>query len=298
MTMNLRVRRLTALCALPFMLAHGLAHAVIHAVEVTSTGNEVNVPLPPGTQEVELETQRAGNCRFGRTWGYDLTARQLWVNGGCAGTFKVHVRDDAVPATASAPSDSSNAAAGLAAMAAIAGVAILASQGNKHHNNNGYYPPPVYPPQGYPPPPPPPGAYPGGYPQGGWAPPPGSRQSLMRHASGACMDAKDGARPGTPINVWDCHGRPNQVFYRTPMGELVVQGLCVEPAGGAMQQGARLVSAPCNGTPMQRWAFQGAQIRNLQNGLCLDVLNGQARRGAPVAGYFCNGGAPGQRWFW
>jgi hypothetical protein len=296
--MTPRAIRFTALCALPLMLFQGVAQAALHTVEVTSTGNEVSVPLPPGTQEVELESQRAGNCRFGRTWGYDLSARQLWVNGGCSGVFKVHVRDDAVPATASAPSDASNAAAGLAAMAAIAGVAILASQGNKHHNNNsGYYPPPTYPPQGYPPPPPPPGAYPGGYPQGGWAPPPGSRQSLMRHASGACMDAKDSARPGSPINIYDCHGRANQVFFRTPAGEMVVQGMCVQQAG-AMQPGDRLVAAPCNGSPIQRWSFYGAQVRNMQSGMCLDALNGQARRGVAVAAYPCNPGVQGQRWFW
>ena len=66
--MTPRASRFTALCALPLMLFQGVAQAAMHTVEVTSTGNEVSVPLPPGTQEVELESQRAGNCRFGRSF--------------------------------------------------------------------------------------------------------------------------------------------------------------------------------------------------------------------------------------
>jgi hypothetical protein len=285
--MNLITRRAVALVCVPLVLCQSIAQAAVHSIEVTSTGNEVSVPLPPGTQEVELETQRAGNCRFGRTWGYDLSSLRMWVNGGCAGVFKVVIRDNAVPATASTEGDaSSNTGAALAAMAAIAGVAILASQSNKHQNNNGYYPPP--------PPPPPPG--PGMYPGPGM-PPPGARPMVIRNASGGCLDLQGGRnRPGTPVQLWECNNRPSQMFYPTPYNELTVQGLCLEPAGRTPQVGVPVVVAPCDRSAAQRWFFSGAQIRNGQNGMCIDSYN--QGRGSPVVQAFCNGGAPGQRWFW
>jgi hypothetical protein len=119
-------RRITTLITVPLMLMHGVAQAVVQMIEVNAGNNDVTVPLPAGIQEVELAQQRAGNCRFGRTWGYDLTSRQLWASQGCSGVFKLTIRDDAVPANPTPGStDSSNAAAGLAAMAAIAARACV-----------------------------------------------------------------------------------------------------------------------------------------------------------------------------
>ena len=166
--------------------------AAVQSLDLASSGGEVTASLPAGTTEVELATQRAGACRFGRTWGYDLAARQLWVSGGCSGSFRVHVRDDAVPSQATHP-DSSNAAAGLAAMAAIAGVAILASQHNKHRNDNAGYVP------ASPPPPPGSGGY---YPPPNWGggyPPPGGypqqRGGVIRNSAGMCIDMQGGPVP-------------------------------------------------------------------------------------------------------
>lgn len=301
------LRRATALTCVPFLLAHGPAQAAVQMVEVTSNGSEVNLPLPEGTQEVELESQRSGNCRFGRTWGYDLSSRQMWANGGCSGVFRLTIRDDAVPATASTP-DGSNAAAGLAAMAAIAGVAILASQGNKH--SSPYTPPPGYyppsPPNAgyYPPPPPPPNA--GYYPRppaydspgGGYRPQPGGRQSVIRGSGGMCMDLSGGqARPGTWVTLFECHGKHNQQFYWTPRGEMVVDGLCLDLQGKNMMSGAKIVSMPCDGTPSQRWTMNGALIRSMHTGRCMDVANNQVRKGTPIISWDCHGG-PNQRWFW
>jgi len=287
-------RRITTLITVPMMLMHGVAQAVVQMIEVNAGNNEVTVPLPAGIQEVELAQQRAGNCRFGRSWGYDLTSRQLWASQGCSGVFKLTIRDDAVPATGTPGStDSSNAAAGLAAMAAIAGVAILASQGNKHHQdayypppaNNGYYPPP--------PPPPPPPQYGGGYNPQMMGP-----SNVVRSASGLCMDMQGGpVRPGTPMSLFPCHGRGNQQFARSPRGEIVVGGLCLDVAGRNLMNGAQIVSFPCDGSPTQQWVMSGAQIRNMRGGLCMDVANNNNRQGAPVIAWGCHGGQ-NQRWFW
>jgi hypothetical protein len=287
-------RRAVAVALLPFLLNHGMAAAAVQMIEVNSPGNEVVVPLPPGTMEVELESQRAGNCRFGRSWGYDLSTQRMWVNGGCQGRFRLTLRDDAVAATATS-NDGSNVAAGVAAMAAIAGVAILASKAHSSNHQGGYYPPPPPPPPGAGYPPPPPGYYP---PQGGTNPLAGGGAAMIRNAMGGCLDEQGGrAQPGTPITLWDCRGRPNQQFWRTPRGELMVQGGCIEPQGKARNPGVQVTSWACDGSPAQRWAFTGTAIRNMQTGLCLDLPGGQMRRGTAVVTQYCNG-APSQQWFW
>jgi hypothetical protein len=282
-------RRATALaCVASLSGVHLPAASAVQSVELASNGSEVTTALPPGTTEVELATQRAGSCRFGRTWGYDLGARQLWVSGGCAGGFRVHVREHAVPAQAGQP-ENSNAAAGLAAMAAIAGVAILASQSNKHRHDNVYVPPaPPPPPQGggyYPPP-----NWGGGYPQ--------PRAGVIRNSAGMCIDMQGGTvRPNVPAGLFQCHGRANQQFQWSPRSELVVAGMCLDIAGRNAVDGARIVAWNCDGSPTQQWVAQGASIRNRYSGQCIDLANNNSTNQAPIIAYRCHGGQ-NQRWFW
>jgi hypothetical protein len=285
------LQRLTALVSLPLLLAGNIASAAQQIIELGGNGAPANVQLPRGTREVDLVTQRAGNCRFGRTWGYDLTTLELWVNG-CAGSFRLTVADPqpgAAPA-AGAP-DSSNAAAALAAAAAIAGIAILASRGNQDHNHHA-----AYPPQGgqyYPPPN-------GGYspPPQGASPPGGGRQGAIRGPNNLCLDMRGGAAvQGTELNVFRCHGGPNQSFTWTPRGELMVQGLCLDIANADRNDGAKVVTWRCNGGPNQRWAANGAQIQSQMNSKCLDIFGGNLNSGTPVIMYSCSGRA-NQRWYW
>jgi len=269
--------------------------AAVQSLDLASSGGEVTASLPAGTTEVELATQRAGACRFGRTWGYDLAARQLWVSGGCSGSFRVHVRDDAVPSQATQP-DSSNAAAGLAAMAAIAGVAILASQHNKHRNDNAGYVP------ASPPPPPGSGGY---YPPPNWGggyPPPGGypqqRGGVIRNSAGMCIDMQGGrVGPNVPAGLFQCHGKGNQQFQWSPRGELMVGGHCLDIAGRNAVDGARIVAWACDGSPTQQWGVQGASIRNRYTGQCIDLANNNSTNQAPIIAYRCHGGQ-NQRWFW
>jgi len=281
-------RRVTALvCAATVSGTPLQAMAAVQSVELASHGGEVTTALPVGTTEVELASQRAGSCRFGRTWGYDLAARQLWVSGGCAGSFQVHVRDDAIPAQAGHP-QSSNAAAGLAAMAAIAGVAILASQSNKHRHEEAYAPPP--------PPPPPQGN--GYYPQQNWGGNYPQRSGVIRNSSGMCIDMQGGrVRPNVPAGLFQCHGRANQQFQWSPRGELVVAGHCLDIAGRAAVDGARIVAWNCDGSATQQWVAEGASIRNRYTGQCIDLANSASVNEAPIIAYRCHG-RPNQRWFW
>jgi hypothetical protein len=296
--MNATLRRATALLCLPLLVLPGAGSAAERLIDLASTGREAKAPLPADTRQVDLVAQRSGDCRLGRTWGYDLTARELWVNGGCSGQFKVITHEPA-----KGPPDSSNTAAALAAAAAIAGVAVIASRGRHDHRDNdggGYYQPP--PNQGYYPPPGNPGYYPpsSGYhpPQAGYYPEGGGRQGTIHGPGGLCLDMRgDRVIQGTEAIIYSCHGKKNQRFNWTPRGELIVGSMCLDIANGSNANGARVIAWPCNGGRNQRWFVNGSQIQSQQNGKCLDVAGGYVQRGTPVIVYDCHGG-PNQRWFW
>jgi Ricin-type beta-trefoil lectin domain/Protein of unknown function (DUF3011) len=287
--MNQTLRRVTALLSVSVFMLPGAVPAAEQIVDLSSSGREAKYTLPSNTREVELVRQRSGDCRFGRTWGYDLASRELWVNGGCSGQFKIMSHE-----AATAAPDSSNTAAALAAAAAIAGVAILASKG-RHDNDtppqNTYYPPSgssgYYPPSaGYHPPPA------GYYPQGG------GRQGTIHGPGGLCLDMRgDRVTQGTEAIIYSCHGKNNQRFNWTPRGELIVANMCLDIAGGSNANGARVIAWPCNGGRNQQWFVSGSQIQSQQNGKCLDVSGGAMRPGTSVIVYDCHGGE-NQRWFW
>lgn len=264
------------------------APAAEQTVNLASNGRYVSYRLPPNTREVELAEQRAGACRFNRTWGYDLSNRELWVNGGCAGAFRVISHEQA----AAAAPESSNAGAALAAAAAIAGIAILANRG-RHDNDDSQ---PYYPPQNAPNyQPPNSGYYPsaaGNYPQGG------GRQGTLHGPGGLCLDMRgDRVQQGTEAILYNCHGKNNQRFVWTPRGELTVGGMCLDVAGGKRSNGSRLIAWQCNGGGNQQWAVNGASIRGSGSGKCLDGGGGQPRGGSPVAIWDCNNSS-GQQWWW
>jgi hypothetical protein len=256
-------------------------------VELRSNGDYRSSRLADDVTDVELDRQLAGACRFNRTWGYDLTNRELWVNGGCGARFKLTARDDHASASGS------NVGAAVAAAAAIAGVAILAS---RHHDDNqappsdpyydhassGYYPPQP----GYRPPPP--GYRPasGGY-YGG----------PIRGLNGLCLDIAGGARNGAASILYTCNGQTNQRFSWTPSGELRVAGLCLDVEGASSNNGTRAIAWSCNGRNNQRWQRRGNAIVSVLNGKCLDVRGGRGQPNTEVILWDCNRGA-NQRWWW
>lgn len=231
------------------------------SVELRSSGDYVSQRLPDGTREVELERQLAGSCRFNRSWGYDLSNMELWVNGGCAGRFKLNGEfsgDDK-------DRGSSNAGIAIAAVAAIAGLALLASR-DKNKNTPEH--------------------------EGG-----DRNGRPLRTAGGLCLDIRGSAREGAPAIVFGCHNGANQRFDWGGDGELRVNGLCLDVTGASRDNGARVIAFRCNGQPNQRWQSRGNQIRSRLNGKCLDVPNGQTRPGQEVQVWDCHGGE-NQRWWW
>jgi len=258
-------------------------------VELYSSGDYRSSRLADDVTEVELDRQLSGACRFNRTWGYDLTNRELWVNGGCGARFKLTAQEHRTT------SEGSNVAAAVAAAAAIAGVAILASRHkddnqsppsdpNYDHSGSYYYPQQQ---PGYRPPPP------------GYRPPPqgGYHGGPIRGLNGLCLDIAGGARNGAPAVIYTCNGQTNQRFRWGRNGEIQVAGYCLDVEGAKSNNGTRAIAWSCNGRTNQRWQRRGNAIVSAMNGKCLDVRGGRGRPNTEVILWDCNRGE-NQRWWW
>ena len=116
------------LLCLPLLVGTPPALAQDQLVDLQSSGGYTSYRLADDVTQVDLVEQTQGACRFNRTWGYDLTNRELWTNGGCGGRFKI------TRTYASGNNSGSNAGAAVAAVAAIAGIALLANH-NRHDDD-------------------------------------------------------------------------------------------------------------------------------------------------------------------
>jgi hypothetical protein len=83
-------------------LAAGSALAGEVIIDLRSPGDYNSVTLAAPILDVDLVDAFNGACRLNRTWGFDSAARTVWVNGGCAGRFRV-VMHDAPPMVVAAP---------------------------------------------------------------------------------------------------------------------------------------------------------------------------------------------------
>ena len=268
-------RAIAAPVAAGLVLGGAPARAAEQTVDLNSRGGYQSHRLPDGTTDVELVQQTAGGCRFGRTWGFDLTSKEMWVDGGCGGRFRITIAAAGGGGTgesAGSSDNSSNIGAAVAAAAVIAGIALIASSKDKDKDrgNDG---------------------------DGDWQGDPGWNSRQIRGKGGLCLDIEGGARPGRNLIVFDCNGGANQRFEWNRNGELRVSGLCLDVANSNNSDGARVMAYQCNGGANQRWRTRGGEIRSLDSGKCLDMENGRARPGTAVIMYRCNGG-DNQRWSW
>ncbi|MDH0864900.1 lectin [Mitsuaria sp. GD03876] len=277
-TQNQRARWMRRLVAAPVAAAITLggppARAAEQTIDLTSRGGYQSARLPDGTTEVELVQQTAGGCRFGRTWGFDLTNKEVWVDGGCGGRFKITVsgagNSSGGDSNTSSSDNSSNIGAAVAAAAVIAGIALIASSKDKDKDRDR---------------------------DDDWQGDAGWNSRQIRGKGGLCLDIEGGARPGRNLIVYDCNGGGNQRFEWNRNGELRVSGLCLDVADRNTSDGARVMAFNCNGGSNQRWRTRGGEIRSVETGKCLDIENGRARPGTAVIMYRCNGG-DNQRWSW
>ncbi|RSM36453.1 hypothetical protein DMA12_40200 [Amycolatopsis balhimycina DSM 5908] len=123
------------------------------------------------------------------------------------------------------------------------------------------------------------------------------RSALKVQESGRCLDVPAASQQNsTVVTVWDCHGGPNQVWTRTPYGQLTVYGSkCLDVRKNATADGTPVQIYDCNDTGAQRWSFTpDGLIVNPDSGKCLDATD-HGVNGATLVIWTCHGGV-NQRW--
>jgi hypothetical protein len=116
-------------------------------------------------------------------------------------------------------------------------------------------------------------------------------------ASGKCLDAAGaGTSNGTRVNLFDCHGGPNQLWRPGGGGLLVnpVSNRCLDAVGGDTSTGTPLQLSDCSGAAGQRWALPSLATTaagrfGALGGTCVEVADGDASAGT-VQLNSCTGG--------
>jgi Ricin-type beta-trefoil lectin domain len=116
-------------------------------------------------------------------------------------------------------------------------------------------------------------------------------------SSGAsCIDIpRQDTSDGTPLQLFHCHGSPNQnwiVSGGTISGE---NGVCLDILGSQPKDGAQVIIVHCNGAPSQRWQVANGQLIGLGN-KCLDLQGGSTTDRTPLILATCNQSSPSQQW--
>lgn len=117
--------------------------------------------------------------------------------------------------------------------------------------------------------------------------------------SGRCLDVvEEGTADRTPVQLWDCTGRPNQSWSLTRNGTLTLYGgtkcLAVDP--GAVADGTVVGIDTCNGEPNQQWTLRSrGDIVGTESGKCLDASRYGTGNGTRIQIWSCYGGY-NQRW--
>jgi alpha-galactosidase len=121
--------------------------------------------------------------------------------------------------------------------------------------------------------------------------------SFVSAASSRCVDDPNWSQDnGALIAIWDCNGGNNQLWTRTPAGQLTVYGKCLDAYDNQTAAGTKIELWTCNGGANQRWRLNSdGSVTGVQSGLCLDVTGGATVNGTKLELWTCHGGA-NQRW--
>ncbi|MFJ9695785.1 RICIN domain-containing protein [Kitasatospora sp. NPDC101183] len=115
-------------------------------------------------------------------------------------------------------------------------------------------------------------------------------------ATGSCLDASGGARPGATMAYWGCWDTQNQRFNLATDGTVRNSGYCLSVKGNSLTSGTGLEMQPCSGLDGQKWAVRGdGTLRNTVSDLCVDLPGGSTANGTQPILYACAAG-PNQRW--
>ena len=237
--------RIAQIAVAATVLVAGSARAGEVLVELRSPGDYRSVTLAAPILDVDLVDAFNGACRMNRTWGFDPNARTVWVNGGCAGRFRV-VMHDAPPMVVVAPPPVAVAAQPVPPPPVAAQATATPPQQVRGLNNLCL-------------------DIAGGAKRGHGAQlfncNRGDNQRFSYASSGEirvdgyCLDVQgesydDGAR----AIAWKCNGQPNQrwrIQGQTIRSEM--NGKCLTVQDGRGQALTPVVLASCGGRANQRW---------------------------------------------
>ncbi|HEV2784501.1 MAG TPA: ricin-type beta-trefoil lectin domain protein [Actinophytocola sp.] len=116
-----------------------------------------------------------------------------------------------------------------------------------------------------------------------------------------CLDVNGASTaPGTQLQIWACNGGSNQIWTRTPSGQLTVYSgnntRCMAALNNQTTSGTPVVIAQCTGTAGQQWRFNAnGTVTGVGSNLCLDINGGATANGAKTILWTCHGGS-NQQW--
>ncbi|MFD0205621.1 MULTISPECIES: ricin-type beta-trefoil lectin domain protein [Saccharothrix] len=125
-----------------------------------------------------------------------------------------------------------------------------------------------------------------------------SGRQVVGVASGRCLDVPGSTTAnGAQLQLWDCHGRPNQSWTHNSARQLVVLGTkCLDAYGRGTTNGTQVVTWDCHGDTNQQWNVNAnGTITNVLSGLCLDAYNFGTGNGTKLVLWTCSGQS-NQQW--
>ena len=122
--------------------------------------------------------------------------------------------------------------------------------------------------------------------------------SVIGTQSGRCLDVNNNTIiNGTRMQLWDCHGGPNQTWVYTARRQLVVYGnKCLDALNNGTTNGTPVIIWDCNGQTNQQWNLNSnGTITGVQSGLCIDASGRGTANGTSIILWACGTGT-NQRW--
>ncbi|MFC6090135.1 ricin-type beta-trefoil lectin domain protein [Saccharothrix lopnurensis] len=129
-------------------------------------------------------------------------------------------------------------------------------------------------------------------------PVPSQGRQVVGVPSGRCLDLPGSSTAnGTQLQLWDCHGQPNQSWTHNSSRQLVVLGTrCLDAYGRGTTNGTQVVTWDCHGDTNQQWnANANGTITSAQSGLCLAASGQGTGNGTRLVLWTCTG-QPDQQW--
>jgi hypothetical protein len=118
---------------------------------------------------------------------------------------------------------------------------------------------------------------------------------LLNTISGGCIEVQGGnIADGTPIDVYQCTGSPNQNWTISGGRITGIGGSCLDENLGAASARAPVILVSCNGRPSQKWTVSNGQIIGV-SGQCLEAVGSDASNGIPLILSRCTAAAS-QKW--